>query len=135
MKKTVAVLCLLLFFFSIPSTVLPAKPVRIDVLYMNHGPLLSTLQEIKAIFGKYGKLIVVSWHDVDTDDGEKFMAKKRITQHIPLVIWMDDRVKFPVGGKEIIFAGFPTGAGPLFFQGKWTMADLQSVLDQVTGKK
>jgi len=135
MKKIIAVLCLLLVFFSIPSTVLPAKPVRIDVLYMNHGPLLSTLKEIKAIFEKYEKKITVSWHDVDTDDGEKFMAKKRITQHIPLVIWMDDQVKFKVGDKEIIFAGFPTGSGPAFFQGKWTMADLQSVLDQVTGKK
>jgi hypothetical protein len=135
MKKTITVLALFLIFFSIPSMVLPAKPVRIDVLYMNHGPLMSTLKEIKAVFGKYEKKITVSWHDVDTDDGEKFMAKKRITQHIPLVIWMDDQVKFRVDGRDIILAGFPTGAGPLFFQGKWTMADLQSVLDQVTGKK
>jgi hypothetical protein len=135
MKKTVVVLCLLMFFFSIPSIVLPAKPVRIDVLYMNHGPLLSTLQEIKTIFGNYGKMIVVSWHDVDTDDGEKFMAKKGIRGHIPLVIWMDDRVKFQIDGRDVIFAGFPTGSGPAFFQGKWTMGDLRKTLDQVTGKK
>jgi hypothetical protein len=114
---------------------LAAKPVRIDVLYMNHGPLLPTLQEIKGVFGKYGKMIIVSWHDVETEDGEKFMAKKGIRGHIPLVIWMDDRVKFQVDGREVIFAGFPTGAGPLFFQGKWTLGDLRKTLDQVTGKK
>jgi len=48
---------------------------------------------------------------------------------------MDNQVKFKVDGKDIIFAGFPTGSGPLFFQGKWTMADLQKVLNQMTGKK
>lgn len=63
------------------------------------------------------------------------MTKKGIKQHIPLVIWMDNQVKFKVDGKDIIFAGFPSGSGPLFFQGKWTMTDLQKVLSQMTGKK
>ena len=55
------------------------------------------------------------------------MAKKGITQHIPLVIWMDGKFTFPVNGKEIKFVGFPTGSGPAFFQGKWTMEDLQQI--------
>ncbi len=135
MKKIIASFCLFLALYSIPSMAPAAQPVRIDVLYMNHGPLFATLQEIKNLFGKYGKMITVSWHDVDTDDGERFMAKKGIRGHIPLVIWMDDRVKFQVDGREVIFAGFPTGSGPAFFQGKWTMGDLKKVLDQVNGKK
>jgi hypothetical protein len=135
MKKIISSFCLLLVLISIPSMALAAQPVRIDVLYMNHGPLIPTIQEMKSIFGKYEKKIVVSWHDVDSEDGEKFMAQKRITQHIPLVIWMDDQVKFQVDGREVIFAGFPTGSGPAFFQGKWTMGDLRKTLDQVTGKK
>jgi len=48
---------------------------------------------------------------------------------------MDDQVKFKVDGKEMVFAGFPTGSGPAFFQGKWTMTDLQKVLEQLIGKK
>jgi hypothetical protein len=120
--------------FSTPFTLF-AKEVKIDVVYMNHGPLLPTLQEIKTLFGKYGKKISVSWHDVDTNDGERFMAKKGIRGHIPLVIWMEDKVKFQIDGKEIIFAGFPTGSGPAFFQGKWTMGDLRKALDQITSKK
>lgn len=102
---------------------------------MSHGPLLATIQEIKTLFAKYGKKIVVSWHDVETDDGAKFMAQKKIRGHIPLVIWMDGQVKFQVDGKEIIFAGFPTGSGPYSFQGKWTLEDLRKALDQLTGKK
>jgi len=48
---------------------------------------------------------------------------------------MNDKVKFQVDGKEIIFAGFPTGSGPIFFQGKWTMDDLRTALNQVTNQK
>jgi hypothetical protein len=111
------------------------NPVKVDVLYMNHGPLQDSLDGIKKMFSQYKGKVTVSWYDYDTKEGEAFMAKKKITQHIPLVIWMDNQVKFKVEGKDMVFAGFPTGSGPAFFQGKWTMADLQKVLDQLTGKK
>jgi hypothetical protein len=135
MKKMVLFLCAALFLFSIPGSVLAGKAVRVDVLYMNHGPLQSTLRDMRAIFAEYGKRITVVWHDVDTQDGEQFMVKKGVRGHIPLVVWMDDKVKFQVDGKEITFAGFPTGSGPLFFQGKWKMDDLKKALNQITNKK
>ena len=135
MKKFV--LCGLIAFclFFIPAAALPAPPVSVEILYMNHGPLQDSLDGIKKVFSQYKGKVTVSWYDYDTKEGEAFMAKKKITQHIPLVIWMDDQVKFKVGGKDMVFAGFPTGSGPAFFQGKWTLADLQKALDQLTGKK
>jgi hypothetical protein len=135
MKKSVLFSLLIVFLVCIPWTAMAAKPVKVEVLYMNHGPLQDTVNGIKKIFSQYKEKVSVSWYDFETKEGEAFMAKKKINQHIPLVIWMDDQVKFKVDGKDIIFAGFPTGSGPAFFQGKWTMADLQKALDQLTGKK
>ncbi len=64
------------------------------------------------------------------------LSQKKLSGHIPLMIWMDDQAKFKVDGKDITFSGFPTGAGgPQPFTGKWTMTDLQKALDQLTGKK
>ncbi len=134
MKKSVLILFLGLALVSIPWTAMAGKTVKIEILYMNHGPLQPTLLDLKKIFTEYGKKVTVAWHDIDTDDGQKFMAKQGIRNHIPLVVWMDEKVKFQADGKEIIFAGFPTGSGPAFFQGKWTMADLRKVLDQLTKK-
>jgi len=133
MKKIILSCLVILVLFSTPFTLF-AKEVKIDVVYMNHGPLLSTLQEIKGLFAKYAQKIVVVWHDVESNDGQQFMAKKGIRAHIPLIIWMDDQLKFQVNGKEIIFAGFPTGSGPYSFQGKWTIEDLQQALNQITNK-
>jgi hypothetical protein len=126
---------LILSMVSIPWTAMAAKPVKIEVLYMNHGPLQDTINGIKKIFSQYKEKVSVSWYDFDSQEGEQFMAKKGVKQHIPLVIWMDNQVKLKVGAKEITFAGFPTGAGPQFFQGKWTLADLQKALDQLTNNK
>jgi hypothetical protein len=135
MKKNILFFLLAVSLVCIPWTASAGKPVKIEVLYMNHGPLQDSLDGIKKVFSQYKERVSVSWYDFESKEGEAFMAKKKITQHIPLVIWMDDQVKFKVEGKEMVFAGFPTGSGPAFFQGKWTMADLQKVLDQLTGKK
>ena len=132
--KKIALVCFLFVLMVIPSMALAAKSVSVEILFMNHGPLQPTLQELKTVFAKYEKKVTVAWHDIDTDDGEKFMAKKGIKGHIPLVVWMDDKTKFQLDGKELMFAGFPTGSGPAFFQGKWTIGDLRKVLDQLTGK-
>jgi hypothetical protein len=135
MKKIILSCLVVLALFSVPFTVFAAKEVKVEVLYMNHGPLLGSLDQIKKVFSQYGSKVAVSWHDFETKEGEQFMAKKGVTQHVPLVIWLDGKFAILVNGKEIKFVGFPTGSGPAAFQGKWTVEDLRSALDQITGKK
>jgi hypothetical protein len=112
-----------------------AKPARVDVLYMNHGPLMDTLDKMKNVFSSYGNKISVSWYDFESKEGEHFKAEKGINQHVPLVIWIDGNEVVTLGQKQVKFVGFPTGAGPAFFQGKWTIADLKAALDRVTAGK
>jgi hypothetical protein len=109
--------------------------VSVEILYMNHGPLLSTLQDIDNACAQYKDKITVSRYDFDSPEGERFMAKKGIRQHIPLMIWIDGKSNVSIKGKEVKFSGFPTGSGPEFFQGKWTMDDLRKALNQATQKK
>ena len=75
-----------------------AKEVKVEVLYMNHGPLQASLEQIKKVFSQYGSKITVSWYDFESKEGEQFMAKKGVTQHVPLVIWLDG--KFAHSGKR-----------------------------------
>jgi hypothetical protein len=135
MKKIFLCGWVALCLFFIPAAVLPAPPVSVEILYMNHGPLLSTLKGIRELCNGYGKAVAVSWYDFESPEGEKFMAKKGVHQHVPLVIWIDGKETVEVKGKEIQFVGFPTGSGPPSFQGKWTLEDLRGALDQAAGKK
>ena len=117
-----------------PTASFSKDPVQIDVLYMNHGPLQPTLGELRALFPEYGDKLTVSWHDADSDEGERFKSKMGISHHTPLVIWVDGRSELMSNGRTIKFEGFPTGSGPSFFQGKWRLEDLATILNRVTGK-
>jgi len=133
MKKTILSCMVVSALFFIPFSLYAAKEVSVEVLYMNHGPLQGSLEQMKKVFSQYGNKIAVSWYDFESKEGEQFMAKKGIAQHVPLMIWLDGKAAIPINGKEVKFVGFPTGSGPALFQGKWTMNDLQVALDQITG--
>jgi hypothetical protein len=135
MKKNILVCLLVLAVVPFLSSAYAAKPARVEVLYMNHGPLQDTLGKMKSVFSSYGDRISVSWYDFESKAGEDFKAEKGINQHVPLVIWIDGKEVVKLGQKRVKFVGFPTGAGPAFFQGKWTIDDLKAALDQVTAKK
>jgi hypothetical protein len=112
-----------------------AEPLRIDVLYMNHGPLQPTLEQMRATFGAYGNKIQVAWHDFESEEGAAFMARKGIKTHVPLEIWLDGKDTLMVGGQKVRFLGFPTGAGPRFFQGQWRLEDLDQAIGELTAGK
>ncbi|PKN30335.1 MAG: hypothetical protein CVU64_03820 [Deltaproteobacteria bacterium HGW-Deltaproteobacteria-21] len=135
MKRILLGCLLALCMVAFSPSAYAAKTAKIDVLYMNHGPLMDTISKIKDVLSMYGDKVTVSWYDYDTSEGEKFMAKKGIKQHIPLVIWIDDSPVATLGDRKVQFVGFPTGSGPAFFQGKWTVDDLRAALDQTTAKK
>jgi hypothetical protein len=133
MKKIFFFCCLVLLTIGMPLNSFAEKPIHIDVLFMNHGPLQPTLRELRTLFPAYGDRITVSWHEFESPEGEQFMAKRGIKEHTPLEIWLDGQSTVRTGDKTITFKGFPTGSGPSFFQGKWKVEDLQTVLDQETG--
>ena len=134
MKKLFFLFIIGIVLFIAPVTSFSENPVKIDVLFMNHGPMQPTLRELQALFPEYGDKIMVSWHDFESDEGQHFKSKMGIDQHMPLVIWIDGQSELMNNGRKIKFQGFPTGSGPSFFQGKWKLEDLAGVLDQATGK-
>jgi hypothetical protein len=125
----------ILVLVSFPLIGRSANPVTVDILYMNHGPLRPTVEQIRQVLSDYGDKVNSSWYDFESKEGEKFMAQKGIRQHIPLVIWVNGKSTVPVEGRDIQLMGFPSGSGPAAFQGKWTMTDLRKALDQLTDKK
>jgi hypothetical protein len=135
MKKYALAWLLVVLILGLSQAAPAAKQTKVEVLYMNHGPLMDTLDKMKGLFSKYGDKISVSWYDFDSKAGEQFMASKGIHQHTPLIIWIDGSSTVKLGQKEIKYVGFPSGSGPFFFQGKWTMDDLKGSLDQITSKK
>ena len=133
--KKIGLFFAVFFLVVLGTAVAGEQKISVEILYLNHGPLQSTLKEIDSICAQYKDKITVSRYDFESPEGEKFKSKKGITQHVPLMIWIDGKNVVSVNGKEVAFSGFPTGTGPAFFQGKWTMKDLRQAVDQATQKK
>ncbi len=124
---------IILFFavsFCVPALCEAAEvqPVQVDVLYMNHGPMRPTIRGIQEILARQGANVAAGWHDFESEEGAEFMASVGINQHIPCMIWIDGVNGANIDGRIITFIGFPTGSGPAFFQGEWTMNDLENAV-------
>jgi ABC-type uncharacterized transport system substrate-binding protein len=135
MKKWTLACSFLFLIVGCSQAPLEAKMTKVEILYMNHGPLMDTIDNVRDLLAKHGNKINVSWYDFESSEGERFMAEKRITRHIPLIIWIDGSPSVKLRNKEITFIGFPSGSGPAFFQGNWSMDNLREALLQATGRK
>ena len=110
------------------------KP-SVDILYLNHGPVLAVLQQVDPVLAAYGDQIQVNRYDFDTQEGAAFAKKMGINQHMPLAIYINGSDTFDLNGRKITFESFPQGAGTaIMAAGSWTFADLDAALKQATGQ-
>ena len=130
--KKLSSLFLVLAVWAIAVASVASAPVKIDIAYLNHGPLQPTLRELRALLPEYGDLISVHWYDFESEEGNRFKAEMGITRHVPMVIYINGSTIVQIDGRTVTFSGFPTGSGPAFFQGKWKVDDLKTALDRMT---
>ncbi|HBD06980.1 MAG TPA: hypothetical protein DCZ69_01855, partial [Syntrophobacteraceae bacterium] len=86
MNKTVLAIALISSIIGSANTGFSASPVKMEVLFMNHGPLRPTIEQIRQVVAGYGEKVAASWYDFESREGEAFMASKGIRQHIPLML-------------------------------------------------
>lgn len=120
-----------------PAPVVPAQSdtVTVDIIYLNHPPVLPVLDEVEAVVQPYGDKVKVTRYDFDTSEGAAFAKKMGITGHDPLAIFVNGSQSFKLDNRTVTFNSFPQGAGTgMVPDGAWTIDDLDAVLKIVTGK-
>jgi len=109
--------------------------VTVDILYLNHPPVLPVLANIDQVLKAYGDTLTVTRHDFDTAEAVAFARKKSITGHFPVVILINGSPTANLEGRQVTFQSFPKGEGPgLIPDGDWSMADLDGALKAATAK-
>ncbi|RUM45379.1 MAG: hypothetical protein DSY80_03415 [Desulfocapsa sp.] len=122
-------LCILL----VASQTVYGTAAKVDILFMNHGPMRPTVAKIKTLLHGYGNTVQAGWYDVDQQSGQDFMRNNKINGHIPMLIRIDGQSEFTIDGRAVSFQGFPTGASPFKrVEGNWSPEDLKILLDQKT---
>lgn len=106
-----------------------ARPaVKLDILFMNHGPMQPVIKSIKKILARHASTASAAWYDFETASGRDFMRQKGLRGHIPLLIFLNGSPTWQIQGRKITFVGFPNGYGPYQFRGQWSLEDLDLLL-------
>jgi len=122
---------LVLFILLVVVQVTHAAAIKVDILFMNHGPMRPTIAKIKTLLAEYGNTIEAGWHDVDQQSGKTFTKKQKIKGHVPMLIQINGQSKFTIEGRPVSLLGFPTGASPFKrVEGNWSLDDLKLLLDK-----
>jgi hypothetical protein len=120
-----------------PEAVVPAssETATVDIVYLNHPPVLPVLQDVDAVLKTYGDKVKVTRYDFDTPDGAAFAQKMGIKGHDPIAIFVNGSQSFDLDGHTVIFNSFPQGGGTgMVPDGAWTVADLDTVLKKILGQ-
>lgn len=108
--------------------------IRVEIISLDHAPIRPFTEAALAIAESYGDDVTVIVYDFDTPEGEAFAEAAGVTEHTPIAIFIDGRYEFEVDGRTVAFLNFPQGEGTgVVADGTWTMDDLRTVLDRVTG--
>ena len=118
-----------------PVVPVPSETVTVDILYLNHPPVLPILEEVGSALKPYGERAKVTRYDFDTPEGAAFAQKMGITEHDPLAIFVNGSQSFDLNGRTVTFNSFPQGGGTgMVAEGAWTVADLDTVLKSILGQ-
>jgi ABC-type amino acid transport substrate-binding protein len=124
MDKKLAILALLLC----TSLLIGLRPAlaqkKVDIVIagvLQHGPMQPTIQAIKDVTSKYGDQVNVTWVDMDTQEGQKYMSEHGLAAHMNILI--DGKYQYAINGKNVTFQ---------WFEGQqWTRGDLDAVISDV----
>lgn len=135
--------CLVLGLFLVlglaaPQAVQARPAVKLEILFMNHGPMQPVIKSIKEILARHALSASAAWYDFEQSSGQEFMHQKGIKGHIPLLIYVNGSPTWEVEGRKVTFGGFPSGYGPYQFRGEWSLEDLDRLVGTLAapdGKK
>jgi hypothetical protein len=123
----------LLLVFGGPVAAQAGQPVKVEIVFMNHGPMQPVVKGLKQVLARHPQA-TASWYDFETDQGQDFLRKKGVKGHIPLLVFINGSTQAQVGSKTASFQGFPSGSGPYMFRGQWTMDDLDQALSALSSR-
>lgn len=117
-----------------PRAAQAGPPVKVEIVFMNHGPMQPVIKGLKEVLARHSAKVSAAWHDFETKEGQDFLRKKGVNGHIPLLVFINGATSGKVQGKTIGFQGFPSGSGPYMFRGQWTLEDFDQLLGELSNQ-
>ncbi|WP_196161129.1 hypothetical protein [Reinekea sp. G2M2-21] len=118
--------------FSVP--VFAGESIKIDIVYLPHGPVLSVMRDIEKITRQFPDADVTTY-SFDEKDGVALAASYGFRGHMPILVVVNGSYKHILEGTEVEFYNFPSdnSFAPMF-KGSWSYSDLSLLLDELAAR-
>jgi len=118
--------------FAIAAGSALAAPPTVEIVAMAHPPVKMALAPLRQWLAAQGGKLKLIEIDVESPQGEKRLAAVGLDGHVPIAILIDGQYRQKrKDGAALEFVNFPAIDGaPPGVRGKWTTADVQSVLTE-----
>jgi hypothetical protein len=108
---------------------------KVEILFFNHGPVLTALADADKLLASYGDKISVIRYDLETDQGAAFAKSKGLSGHFPIAIFVNGASEIKLKDRTMKFFSFPKGTGTFMVaSGSWTADDLRQAIDQTLSR-
>ena len=112
-----------------------ADDIQMEIFYLPHGPAQAVVSEVEKVAAEF-KNIAIKKYSFEDHATEKLLKKYNLTDHMPVAIFINGQNSFAVNGQKISLRNFPKGnAFVPMFAGEWDYADLQVILQEISGGK
>ncbi|MFZ5766792.1 MAG: hypothetical protein ACOY4H_14535 [Thermodesulfobacteriota bacterium] len=123
-------LALFLFFQAGPAR---AGNIEIEIFYLPHRPAMVVVGKVEQVVAEF-KNVTVKKYSFEERDTEKMLKKYKITDHMPVAVFINGRDSFTVNGHPLRLRNFPKGdAFVPMFAGEWDYTDLRVILAELSG--
>jgi hypothetical protein len=115
--------------FLIQSSATMGAKVKVEALgFFSHPPMHETRDTIQKVCKEFGNRVELTMYDEWSPDGQNFMQSKKLSGHLPMVLYVNGAVAHRIGGRVVTFRDFVGYS--------WTAEDLEQVIKlNLEGKK
>jgi hypothetical protein len=122
-----------LFVFS-PAKPVLAADIAIEIFYLPHPPAMAVVTKVEQVAGEFID-VSIKKYSFDDPNSRKMVEKYRLTDHMPVAVFINGQDSFTIDGRVLRLRNFPKGdAFVPTLAGEWDYADLRRILAGLAGE-
>ena len=134
-KNILGVLVLFCLALGLQTAPAQAPDIEMEIFYLPHRPALNVVDKVEKLVADFANVIIRKYN-FDDPDSEKLVEKYRLTEHMPVAIFINGKDRFTVNGHDLRLRNFPKGDSFVpTFSGEWDYPDLRAILTNLSGEE
>ena len=134
-KQILSLMVLLCLAFAWKTVPARAGDIEMEIFYLPHRPALNVVDKVEKLAAEFSN-VTIRKYNFDDPSSKRLVEKYRLTEHMPVAIFINGKDRFSVNGHELRLRNFPKGDSFVpTLSGEWDYPDLTAILTRFSGEQ